>query len=140
MGIFILMDILFNSSYRLDILNLFWAVCFGCGGAQILGGMQTFENFNPKVFFTPWLSLCFPCLRNNGLLFYSRTLYHLFHQKLFLSHFSLWNSISPSSSISASSSFMILLIWHTRLFVWTFKILHTSLVAFIFCLLLCDHT
>lgn len=50
---------------------------------NILGAFKDLKNSIPKSFFTLWQTLCFLWLRNSGLLFFSGTLYCLFHQKLF---------------------------------------------------------
>lgn len=133
-----------NSSYGLDILNWLWTYFGGMSRYdRIAFGTQRFPKYNAQVlfhFYFPWLSFCFLCLRKRGLLFYWETLHHPFHQKLFLSHFSFWNSIPLSRSISAISLLLVLLTWYKHLLFWTFKVLYTSLVAFIFCFISCDRT
>lgn len=84
----------------------------------------------------PWLSLCFLWLRKSGLPFYSKTLHHLFYQKLFF-------HISPSeiqSFLQGQSqwSFHLRSFLHDlKTFFWTFIMLQTFLVAFMFCSVSC---
>lgn len=102
-------------------------------GDIIFFGIQRFEKFSPQVLFSSWLSLYVLCLRKSGLLFYSGTLYHLFHQKLF--------HISPSEiqSLLQVQSQLALSLWsflHDThpLFFQTFKILSTSCgIYFLLC-------
>lgn len=69
----------------------------------IIFGIQRFQKSHPQVpfhFYFSWIALCFLCLRKRRLLFYSGTLYHLFHQIFFhISPFEMQSSRQGESQL-----------------------------------------